>query len=115
MSVPPLPAGSDGSLHGRRLRRVMVQRNLTLRDISRATGVAIGSVRGILEETTRPHPRTLHKLSVGLGMSVDELFAPLPTERVVDSDADAAAREFDRRTNPAVAELIDAQPGLFRD
>lgn len=112
MSVAPLPAGSDARLHGANLRRVMAERNLTLGDVARAAGVAIPTVRGIVEETQRPHPRTLHKLSAGLGVSVDELFAPI-TPR--DPDPVAAALRFDRRTNPAVAEAISSHPDVFRD
>lgn len=113
MSVAPLPAGSDGRLHGANLRRVMVERNLTLGDVARAAGVAVGTVRSVVEETSRTQPRTLHKLCEGLGVPVDELFAPVTAPS--RESAASKALEFDRRTNPAVAEAFAAHPQVFAD
>ncbi|MBX3431803.1 MAG: helix-turn-helix transcriptional regulator [Pirellulales bacterium] len=98
-------ATSSGYLHGRQLRRLMAEQGLTQRDVAALTGVAPRTVQSIVEETARPHPRTLQKLAAGLDVSIDELFAP----------RSSAAAAFDRRTNPAVAEAIAAHPELFRD
>ncbi|MCC6493659.1 MAG: helix-turn-helix transcriptional regulator [Pirellulales bacterium] len=95
---------ADGrALHGANVRRLMVRLNMTLADVVAATGLDERTVRSILRGTTRPHARTLHKLAEGLGVDADELFR----------DPREGAAAFDRRSNPAVAQAIDAHPQLF--
>lgn len=95
---------ADGRvLHGTNVRRLMVRLNMTLADVVAATGLDERTVRSILRGTTRPHARTLHRLTDGLGVDADELFR----------DPREGAAAFDRQSNPAVAEAIERQPQLF--
>ena len=79
-------------------------RQLSLGDVSERTGVDPRTIRGITSGAHRPHPRTLHRLAQGLGVSVDEFF--LDPARLI-------YRRFDRQTNPLAAELIEEQGELF--
>lgn len=87
------------------LRRIMARDSLTQADVMKIAGLNAKTVERILTGSARPQPRTLAKLAVGLGVSVDELLY----------DARAAARKFDRDTNDVVREFIAERPQLFRD
>ena len=63
-----------------------------------------GPVHSLLHGNTRPHARTLHNLAEGLGVETDELFQDV---------FQSGATDFDRATNPLVAEVIHARPNLF--
>lgn len=86
------------------IRRLMARQGLTRDELAqrarldrRTLGLALSAKSG------RPHARTLNKLAIGLGVSVDELFRPC---------ADLDRVEFDRATNPAVDEVLAEQPRL---
>jgi transcriptional regulator with XRE-family HTH domain len=80
----------------------MAQHNLTLRDVVQRTGLNQRTVKRILAgRSARPHARTLHRLARGLGVGAEEFFRG------------SSSRSFDAQTNPAVRELLDAQPELF--
>lgn len=90
--------------YGRHLRRLMAQQNLTLRDVVQRTGLNQRTVKRILAgRSERPHARTLHRLARGLGVGAEEFFR----------GSGGTLRSFDAQTNPAVRELLDAQPELF--
>ncbi len=86
------------------VRRLMAREGLTLGQLVEAAGLHPRTLKRILNGTSRPHARTLHRLAAGLGVETDELF---------QSPSPVAHRLFDRRTNPAVQDVIDGQPELF--
>jgi transcriptional regulator with XRE-family HTH domain len=98
------PALDDRSLPGANLRRLMAHWGMTQADVVQATRLDERTIRSIIRGDARPHARTLYKIAHGLGVPVDELLhAPRP------------AADFDRATNPSVAQAIDARPDLFAD
>ena len=86
------------------LQRLLAQLGWTIEQAARKSGLDRRTLRGILEGTSRPQPRTLHRLARGLGVSSNELF--LDPARLL-------YRRFDRQTNPVVAEVVDDHPELF--
>ena len=105
LSGPQLPDVLR-TLHGTNVRRLMARLNLTQQDIVDASGLDERTLRSLLQGTTRPQMRTLHKLAVGLGVEVDELF---------HDPAHESQSIFDRATNPVVSSVIDAEPERFTD
>ena len=65
----------------------------------RTDGLHVRTVRGILNGTKKPHAQTLHRLAEGIGVSIDEFFV---------DPAQLVYRRFDRRSNPLVAEAVEA-------
>ena len=86
------------------LRRLMARQGLTLDDVVARSGLDERTVKGILAGVNRPHARTLHRLATGLGVNADELF---------QDPSLLLHRLFDRRTNPLVEEIVDANPDVF--
>jgi transcriptional regulator with XRE-family HTH domain len=87
------------------LRRLMAQLGLTVDQVVQRTGLDQRTVKGILSGASlKPHPRTLHQLASGLDVAVDELF---------QNPSLLAHRLFDQHSNPAVEELVAAEPDLF--
>ncbi|MEX2187516.1 MAG: helix-turn-helix transcriptional regulator [Pirellulales bacterium] len=86
------------------LRRLMARQGLTLDDVVARSGLDERTVKGILAGVNRPHARTLNRLASGLGVSADELF---------QDPSLLLHRLFDRRTNPLVEEIVDANPEVF--
>src|SRR5262245_61344579 len=83
----------------------MARLDLTLADVIRQSGLNHRTVKKMLSgENGVPHARTLHQLAGGLGVSTDELFA---------NPSLVARRLFDRRTNPAVDEVVAEHPDWF--
>ena len=87
------------------LRRLMTQLGLTIDRVVEKSGLDLRTVKGILDGTKTPHPRTLHRLAQGLGVPTDELF--LDPARLM-------YRRFDRHTNPLVAQAVESSPDLFQ-
>ena len=104
----PHPENLNARL-GMNLRRLMARFNMTLSDVVEASNLDERTIRGILQNASRPHARTLHKLAEGLAISTDELFQD---PHLIMSNGDSAAL-FDRITNPVVADVINAHPQLF--
>lgn len=102
-AIAPPPMPPRRALHGENVRRLMVRQGLTLLGVVEATGLDERTIRSILRGTTQPHARTLHKLASGLGIDADELFV---------NPVEEAAR-FDRRANPAAAQIVRRHPELF--
>jgi transcriptional regulator with XRE-family HTH domain len=88
------------------LRRIMARDNLTLEEAVAATGLDARTLRSLARGDSHPHSRTLHKLTIGLGISVDELFQPV---------AHIAPRRFDRATNSLVDDCVATHARLFRN
>jgi transcriptional regulator with XRE-family HTH domain len=86
------------------LRRLMARSGMTLEQVVDATGLSQRTVKDLLAGKTKPHARTLHRLAAGLNVSSDELF---------QSPSLLAHRLFDRRTNPAVDEVVKSHPEWF--
>src|SRR5688572_17810582 len=94
------------------LRRLMARNGLTFESLADAADVDVRTLRSLLHSRRRPHARTLHKLADGLGVSVDELFQPMPD---ANDCGPAAARAFDRATNPVALAAMAAHPQRFAD
>jgi len=91
-------------LVSKNLRRLMARQGITVEQLSRDAGLDRRTIRGLLTGRQRPHWRTLHRLAQGLGVSADELFV---------EPAQLLYRRLDRKTNPAVAEILSERPELF--
>ncbi|MGQ9505840.1 MAG: helix-turn-helix domain-containing protein [Thermogutta sp.] len=94
------------NLLGDNLRRIMSQIGLTISQVAERTKLDKRTIRGILEGSKRPHPKTIGQLANGLGVSVDELYVD-PTRLLY--------RRFDQKTNPIVEKVIQDYPDLFSD
>ncbi|MEX0675975.1 MAG: helix-turn-helix transcriptional regulator [Pirellulales bacterium] len=86
------------------VRRLMARAGMTLSQLVEASGLHERTIKNILNGTSKAQPRTLHRLASGLGVSSDELF---------QNPSLLAHRLFDRRTNPAVQDVVDSHPELF--
>ena len=89
---------------GENLLRLMAAAKLSIQQVAQATGVDQRTIRGITSGDNKPHPRTLHRLAEGLGVSVDEFFV---------DPAQLLYRCFDRHTNPLVEEVLESEGHLF--
>ena len=94
----------DAAAIGTNIRRLMARDGLTFDDVVQATGLDERTLRGLVRGTNRPHARTLHKLTTGWGISIDELFQPSSL---------STQRGFDRATNPLVEVVVGARPEVF--
>ena len=95
-----------GEHTGENLRRLMAEKGLALKQVARRTGLDRRTISGILDGSNKPHPRTIHRLAEGLGVSPDEFFVS-PTQLLY--------RRFDVQTNPMVQEMVQENPRLFAD
>lgn len=86
------------------LRRLMAELGWTLGRLAQRSGLDQRTIRAILDGSTRPQARTLHRLALGLGVPAHELFL---------DPAQLLYRHFDRHTNPVVAEVVQSRPELF--
>src|SRR5689334_5906369 len=84
----------------------MARDDLTLEYVVGATELDARTLRSLARGDSHPHSRTLHKLTTGLGISIDELFQPV---------AHIAPRRFDRATNSLVDDCVAAHTKLFRN
>ena len=86
------------------LLRLMAVEGLSVQAVAVRTGVDQRTVRAVLGGNNKPHARTLHRLAEGLAVSVEEFFLD-PSQLLY--------RRFDRRTNPAVDDVIQTHKELF--
>ena len=86
------------------LRRLVAEAGISLHQVAELAGLDERTIRGILNGVKKPHARTLHRLAVGLGVSIDELFI---------DPAQLLYRRFDRMTNPMVEEALSNHADLF--
>jgi len=87
------------------LRRLMARQGLRMIDLAERTVLDERTIKSVLRGRARPQARTLYKLARGLNVPADELLET--------ADPTAAARQFDRQTNPLVDEMVCAAPELF--
>jgi transcriptional regulator with XRE-family HTH domain len=88
------------------LRRIMAREGLTFDEVVAASGLDERTLRAIARGTNNPHARTLHKLSQGLGVAVDELFRP---------PGRFSPRQFDRANNSLVDAVVARHQGTFKN
>ena len=71
-----------------RLRQLCQQRNITVNKLATLSGITQSTVENLMAGKTRnPKLKTLHKLAVGLDMTVSELLAfPEMNETVFDDE-----------------------------
>jgi hypothetical protein len=86
------------------LQRLVAAAGMSICQVAQLTGLDKRTIRGILNGVKKPHTRTLHRLAVGLGVSVDELFI---------DPAQLLYRRFDSLTNPMVEEVLANHRDLF--
>ncbi len=86
------------------LLRLMAAAGLSSRQVAEQAGLDVRTVRAVLRGSKSPHPRTLHRLAEGLGVSVDEFFV---------APAQLLYRRFDKQTNPLVDEVLQTHRELF--
>lgn len=88
------------------LRRLMVERGLTVRQVIEATRLHERTIKGVLRGTVKPHARTLHQLAAGLGFEAREFFpGPDTSTAVVVPIAD----------KPILEQAAVALQGEYRD
>lgn len=93
------------SVYSSNLKRLMASQGLTIKDLASKCRLNERTLKGLLSGTIKkPHPRTVYKLSSGLGVSVDEVLGDSPQ---------APKSAFDRLTNPAVDAVIASHPRVF--
>ncbi len=85
------------------LRRLMAREGLTLADLVRRSRLNHRTLKRILAGH-RPQSKTLHRLAASFNVPIEELF---------QDPALLRHRVFDRRTNPAVEEIVASNPQLF--
>ena len=91
---------------GDNLRRLMAAHGWTTDQVASQTGLDRRTIKAILDGRHKSHPRTIKRLADGLEVAVDEFFVD-PSQLLY--------RQFDRRTNPAVDDLLAGRPELFAD
>lgn len=89
------------------LWRLMAGQRLTTEQLAEKSGVDKRTIKGILDRTKKPQPRTIGRLAEGLGVPTGELFVE-PAQRTYRS-------QFDQDTNPLVEEVIETHPQVFAD
>jgi len=89
------------------LWRLMADQCLTTEQLAERSGVDKRTIKGILDRTKKPQPRTIGRLAQGLGVATDALFVE-PAQRTYRG-------QFDHDTNPVVDEVIQTHPHVFAD
>ena len=85
------------------LRRIMMQRGLTVNAVRAATGLDKRTIRKLLLQNARVHATTIHKLSEGLGVPATSLLH--------DSSIRARCQDAER----VVGRFIARHSRLFRE
>ena len=86
------------------LQRLVAAAGLSIHEVAELTGLDERTIRGILSGVKKPHARTLHRIAVGLKVSMDELFI---------DPAQLLYRRFDSLTNPMIEEVLANYSELF--
>ncbi|NLS91777.1 MAG: helix-turn-helix transcriptional regulator [Planctomycetaceae bacterium] len=92
------------ALESTNLRRLLAQHGLTIAEVARRADVDRRTVLAMLNDSGKPHPKTIYRLAEALGVSVDEFYVE-PSQLLY--------RQFDQETNPLVAEVVETHSGLF--
>ena len=88
------------------LRRLLAQHGLTIAEVASRAAIDRRTVQAVLNDSGKPHPRTIHRLAEALQVSVDEFYVE-PSQLLY--------RQFDQASNPLVTEVVEARPELFED
>lgn len=75
---------------GTRMQRLRLEAGLSLRGLSRATGLAHDTVQEIEAGKRSPHPGTVKKLADAIGCTVAELVDWQATDEEIEEKKDAA-------------------------
>lgn len=103
-------AGGTDEL-GRYLQDARLRRGWTLGELAERSGLSRTTLFQLERGTTnRPQLATLHKVAQTLEISLHELQRP----HSESSAGDSPATRFDRLTNPAVQEVAQQYPEVFR-
>ncbi len=86
------------------LRRLLAQHGLTIAEVAERAEIDRRTVQAVLNDSGKPHPKTIHRLAEALGVAADEFYVE-PSQLLY--------RQFDRETNPLVSEVVEAHRGLF--
>lgn len=103
-----------------RIQRHRLQKGWDQGDLARRAGVSRTTLYSLERGLTRsPRATTLAALAKALGVEVEELLPEIAVPEVIhpsDSSSSPAGRQrdFDRRTNPLVADVEQDSPELFR-
>lgn len=88
-----MPQREKAQPYAMNLRRLMARRNMTTDEVVRSTGLHRRTVRELLRGRSKPHARTLYRLSTGLGVSTDEFFCRCPEIGDLDGAEDQEVLE----------------------
>ena len=86
------------------LRRLLAQHGLTIAEVARRAEIDRRTVQAVLNDSGKPHPRTIHRLAEAFGVATDEFYVE-PSQLLY--------RQFDEATNPLVGEVVEAHPKVF--
>jgi transcriptional regulator with XRE-family HTH domain len=86
------------------LRRLLAQHGLTIAQVATRADLDRRTVQAVLNESGKPHPKTIHRLAEAFGVAADEFYVE-PSQLLY--------RQFDQETNPLVAKVVEAHRGLF--
>lgn len=56
------------------LQQIMLERKLTVRQVSIMTGIAKSTIEDIINERSSPRLETLEKIAMGLNLKITDLF-----------------------------------------
>lgn len=113
-----MPEGIDVGQLGERLRRVRIQRQLTLREVAEETGISVPSLSRIERGSAKEFKSgTLLSLARWLGVDINDLSgSPPPVKRrggkIIEATPDVvelhlrADRKLDRKSATALANLF---------
>ena len=96
-SNPASAAGgnaSSGGLVGAKLRALRKRRGMTLQAVSDAAGVSVGHLSQLERDITSPAVKTLHDISVALGVGISWFFEEASDDSV---DSKYVVRHADRK------------------
>lgn len=86
------------------LRRLLAQHGLTIAEIATRAEIDRRTVQAVLNDSGKPHPKTIHRLAEAFGVATDEFYVE-PSQLLY--------RQFDQETNPLVTEVVETHSGLF--
>ncbi len=86
------------------LRRLLAQHGLTIAEIATRAEIDRRTVQAVLNDSGKPHPKTIHRLAEAFGVATDEFYVE-PSQLLY--------RQFDRETNPLVTEVVESHSKLF--
>jgi transcriptional regulator with XRE-family HTH domain len=95
------------------MRRLMEDRGWSITKTAKQCGVSAGTIGNLLAgRTTQPHPKTVHALATGFGVTAGEIRGQLP---MLDDDRHAelirACAPLSARQLRAVVQLIKTMNG----